>query len=36
MRGAAGHFGEKVSIEQSQCMHHGAAKCVFHVRFEPQ
>jgi hypothetical protein len=36
MAGAAGHFGERVAIEQPQCMHHGADKCVFHVRFEPQ
>ena len=36
MRGAAGHFGERLEVEQSQCMHHGAARCVFHVRFLPQ
>jgi hypothetical protein len=36
MRGAAGHFGERLEIEESECMHRGAARCVFHVRFLPQ
>lgn len=33
MRGAAVHFGEQLEIEQTECMHHGAARCVFDVRF---
>lgn len=33
MRGAAKHFNEQADINQSQCMHEGASKCVFHVRF---
>jgi hypothetical protein len=36
MRGSAGHFGERLEIEQSECMHRGAARCVFHVRSLPQ
>ncbi len=35
MRGAAEHFGEQADITQPTCMHHGAAKCSFHVRFRP-
>ena len=35
MQGAAEHFGEQAEITQSACMHHGAAKCSFHVRFRP-
>lgn len=34
MLGAASHFGERVEIGQSECMHHGAARCVFDVRFQ--
>ena len=33
MRGAAEHFHEQADIRQPQCMHEGAASCVFHVRF---
>jgi hypothetical protein len=33
MQGAAEYYHEKAAITQSQCMHDGAAKCVFHVRF---
>ena len=33
IKGAAEHFHEHVEIEQQQCMHDGASKCVFHVRF---
>lgn len=33
IRGAAEHFHEQVEIDQQQCMHEGASKCVFHVRF---
>ena len=36
MRGAADHYGEALEIAQPQCMHHGDAKCLFHVRFQPQ
>ena len=32
MRGVAIHFGEQVDITQPECMHHGAERCVFHVR----
>jgi hypothetical protein len=35
MQGAAEHFGEQAGITQPECMHHGAAKCSFHVRFRP-
>jgi hypothetical protein len=27
IQGAAGHFGEQVSIEQPHCMHHGDERC---------
>ena len=33
MVGAAEHYQEQADITQPQCMHDGAAKCVFHVRF---
>lgn len=33
MQGAAEHFGEQAKITHPQCMHHGAAKCSFHVKF---
>lgn len=33
MLGAAEHYREHADIAQPQCMHEGAAKCVFHVRF---
>jgi predicted hydrocarbon binding protein len=36
MHGAATHFGERIELEQHECMHHGDARCVFHLRFEPQ
>jgi hypothetical protein len=32
--GAAEHYGEQAQISQSQCMHDGAGKCVFHVRID--
>jgi hypothetical protein len=35
MQGAAGYYHEQAAITQSQCMHDGAGKCVFHVRFQP-
>jgi hypothetical protein len=35
MQGAAEHYGEQAEITQPECMHHGAAKCSFHVRFHP-
>ena len=31
--GAAEHFGQKAEVMQPQCVYHGDAKCVFHVRF---
>jgi hypothetical protein len=34
MRGAAIHYGQRAAITQPECMHHGAARCVFHVRFQ--
>ncbi|GAA4012941.1 heme NO-binding domain-containing protein [Actimicrobium antarcticum] len=33
MLGAATHYHEQADITQPQCMHDGASKCVFHVRF---
>lgn len=33
MQGAAEHFQEHAQISQPTCMHEGADKCVFHVRF---
>ncbi len=33
MHGAAEHYGQGAQISQPTCMHHGADKCVFHVRF---
>ena len=33
IEGAADHYGETVDVEQSECMHRGDAKCVFHLRF---
>jgi hypothetical protein len=33
MQGAAEHFREQAQVVQPSCMHHGADKCVFHVRF---
>jgi hypothetical protein len=36
MHGAADHFGERLEIGQSQCMHHGAERCMFQVRALPQ
>jgi len=35
MQGAAEHYRERADITQTQCMHDGAAKCVFHVHFHP-
>ena len=32
MHGAADYYGQQLDIGQAQCMHHGAARCVFHVR----
>lgn len=32
--GAAEHYGERVAVSQSQCMHDGAAQCVIHCRFD--
>ncbi len=34
MVGAADHFHETAEIEHPVCMHDGAEKCVFHVRFD--
>jgi hypothetical protein len=36
MHGAADYFGERLDIGQSQCMHHGAERCMFQVRSLPQ
>lgn len=35
MQGGADYYHEQVDITQTQCMHDGAAKCVFDVRFRP-
>jgi hypothetical protein len=32
-QGAAAHYHQQAEITQPQCMHTGADKCVFHVRF---
>lgn len=34
--GAADHFSEAVTVEQSQCMHRGDDKCVFQIAFAPR
>lgn len=31
-RGLAKHFKETISIDEKQCMHHGAASCIIHFR----
>jgi hypothetical protein len=36
MHGAAGYYGEQLDITQAQCMHHGAERCLFHVRTLPR
>lgn len=33
MAGAADHFGERLTLEQPQCMHRGDAKCLFQISF---
>lgn len=33
LEGSAAHFGERVSIEQPQCMNRGDEKCLFELRF---
>lgn len=33
--GAAAHFGERASIEQSACMHRGDEDCLLHCSFAP-
>ncbi|MGH2731255.1 MAG: heme NO-binding domain-containing protein [Actinomycetota bacterium] len=35
IEGAAVHFGEQASIEQTQCMKRGDAKCVLDCSFKP-
>lgn len=32
MHGAADYYGQGLEIVQTQCMHHGAGRCTFHVR----
>lgn len=32
--GAAGHYGERVEIRQSRCMHRGDDQCVFDIAFQ--
>jgi hypothetical protein len=36
LHGAATHFGERIELEQHECMHRGDTRCVFHLRFESQ
>jgi hypothetical protein len=36
MHGAAGYYGQQLDIGQTECMHHGADRCMFHVRAVPQ
>ncbi|MGQ0810429.1 MAG: heme NO-binding domain-containing protein [Nitrospiraceae bacterium] len=33
VEGAADHYGEDLSFEQTQCMHRGDEKCVFRMQF---
>lgn len=33
MAGSADYFEEQTDIEHPVCMHHGAEKCIFYVRF---
>jgi hypothetical protein len=33
VEGAAAHYGEEATFEQSRCMHRGDEKCVFHISF---
>lgn len=33
LEGAAESFGETLSLEETQCMHHGASSCVFELEF---
>jgi hypothetical protein len=35
VEGAADHYGEKASIEQSKCLKRGDSKCVLEISFEP-
>jgi len=34
--GAATHYGEQAEVEQTQCMHSGAASCAILCRFRPR
>lgn len=34
--GTARHYGEEAAIEQTKCMHRGAASCVILCRFRPR
>lgn len=36
MQGAAEYYGQRADIVQTECMHHGAERCLFHVRTMPQ
>ena len=36
LHGVATHFGERIELEQHECMHRGDARCIFHLRFEAQ
>lgn len=36
MHGAADYYGQALEIGQAQCMHHGAERCIFHVRHRAQ
>lgn len=31
IHGAADYYGQQLDVDQTQCMHHGAERCVFHV-----
>lgn len=33
--GSAAHFGQQVRMQHAQCMHEGAAHCVFELQFDP-
>lgn len=35
LSGAAKHYGQSISIDHTACMHHGADKCYWNIKFSP-
>jgi len=33
--GTAAHFGERAALEQTECMHRGAGRCLIECRLTP-